>query len=188
MSLGSAAAIKRGDSETALRFFAFAMRADPDTPLFKVAYKGVKTSQKAIADADVKLDRGESRQAMSSADSAAATLRGLGADEAGAMFAEIDSRRCRAHAQMRAFEHALGACERAAKAVGCPHVPSDAKEAEAKSAESKCAAAEPRAYARVLMARAEVHLRDRYPEGALADLHNAQERIQPTAQVINPKS
>lgn len=112
VSLGANSAIKRGDSETALRFFAFAMRADPDTPLFKTPYKGIKASQKAIADADIKLDRGESRQAMDSADSAAATLRGLGAEEDGAMFADIDARRCRAHAQMRAFELALGACER----------------------------------------------------------------------------
>jgi tetratricopeptide (TPR) repeat protein len=183
VSLGAASAIKRGDSETALRFFAFAMRADPDTPLFKYPYKGIKSIQKALADADIKLDRGESRLAMDAADNAAATLRGLGADDAaGAMFAEIDSRRCRAHSQMRAFEHALGSCELAATAVGCPHVPSDAKEAEAKSTESKCAAADPRAYARVLMARAEVHSRDKYPEGAMHDLRTAQERIQPTAQ------
>jgi len=39
VALGAAAAIKRGDAETALRFFAFAMRADPDTPLFKIPYK-----------------------------------------------------------------------------------------------------------------------------------------------------
>jgi hypothetical protein len=39
VALGAAAAIKRGDAETALRFFAYAMRADPDTPLFKIPYK-----------------------------------------------------------------------------------------------------------------------------------------------------
>lgn len=61
MSLGAASAVKRGDAETALRFFAFAMRADPDTPLFTIPYKGIKASQKAIADADIKLDRGKGR-------------------------------------------------------------------------------------------------------------------------------
>ena len=183
VSLGASSAIRRGDAETALRFMAFAMRADPDTPLFKKSYKGIKSSQKMLADADIKLDRGESRLAMDASDNAAATIRGLGAaDGVGPLFAEIDARRCRAHAQMRAFDHALGACERAATAVGCPHVSSDASESEAKSAESKCKVADPRAYARVLMARAEVHSRDKYPEGALADLRLAHERIQPTAQ------
>jgi len=44
-------------------------------------YKGIKESEKAIKDADLKLERGESRQALDSADRAAATLRGIGGDQ-----------------------------------------------------------------------------------------------------------
>ena len=183
VSLGAASAIRRGDADAALRVIAVAMRADPETPLFKRTYKGIKAAHKLMADADMKLDRGESRLAMDVAEDAAAALRGIGGreEDGGAMFAEVDARRCRAHAQMRAFEAALGACARAAAAVGCSELPSDASEADAKAAERKCAGADSRSYARVLMARAEVHLRDTYPEGALSDLRTAQERIQPTA-------
>ena len=46
LSQGASSAIRRGDPESALRFFASAMRADPDTPLFKIPYKGIKESQK----------------------------------------------------------------------------------------------------------------------------------------------
>ena len=51
----------------------------------------------------------ESNSLPYSSDRAAATLRGIGGDESGPMFADIDSRRCRAHAQMRNFESALEA-------------------------------------------------------------------------------
>ena len=64
VATGAYSSIKRGDAEGALKFFAAAKRADPDTPLFKEPYKAIKAAEKLLKDADLKLDRGESRQAM----------------------------------------------------------------------------------------------------------------------------
>ena len=94
----------------------------------------------------------------------------MGADEKSAMFAEVDARRCVAHAQMRAFESALEHCARAAKAIGCYDDGSHDSEEDFKRS---CDRADARVYARVMMSRAEVHLRDDYPEGAVGDLRDA---------------
>uniref|UniRef100_A0A7S0KBY9 J domain-containing protein n=1 Tax=Micromonas pusilla TaxID=38833 RepID=A0A7S0KBY9_MICPS len=179
VSYGARCAIARGDGDAALRSFAVAMRADPDNALFKNAYKLIKDAGKLVADAGVKLDRGESRLALESADKASANLRAVGADEKSAMFAEIDARRCVAHAQMRAFESALEHCARAAKAIGCYDDGSHDSEEEFKRS---CDRADARVYARVMMSRAEVHLRDDYAEGAVGDLRDAVERISPNAE------
>ena len=179
VSYGARCAIARGDGDAALRSFAVAMRADPDNALFKNTYKLIKDAGKLVADAGVKLDRGESRLALESADKASANLRAVGADEKSAMFAEIDARRCVAHAQMRSFESALEHCARAAKAIGCYDDGSHDSEEEFKRV---CAQADARVYARVMMSRAEVHLRDDYPEGAVGDLRDAVERVAPNAE------
>ena len=155
------------------------MRADPDNTLFKNTYKLIKDSGKLVTDAGNKLDRGESRLALESADKASANLRAVGADEKSAMFAEVDARRCVAHAQMRAFESALEHCARAAKAIGCYDDGSHDSEEEFKRS---CDRADARVYARVMISRAEVHLRDDYPEGAVGDLRDAVERIAPNAE------
>ena len=81
VATGAYSAVRRGDSEGALKFLAAAKRADPDTPLFKKPYALIKDAEKLLKDADLKLDRGESRQAMESADEAVAKLRGLGGDD-----------------------------------------------------------------------------------------------------------
>lgn len=179
VSYGARCAIARGDGDAALRSFAVAMRADPDNSLFKNTYKLIKDAGKLVTDAGVKLDRGESRLALESADKASANLRAVGADEKSAMFAEIDARRCVAHAQMRAFESALEHCARAAKAIGCYDDGSHDSEEDFKRL---CDRADARVYARVMMSRAEVHLRDDYPEGAIGDLRDAVERIAPNAE------
>ena len=199
VATGAYAAIRRGDAEGALKFFAAAKRADPDTPLFKQPYRAIKDAEKLLKDADLKLERGESRQALESADEAVAKLRGLGGDDpcAGSsagcsglvsvshlshgMFSGADARRCRAHAQMRAFEHALEACERSLKSLGCADPPASASAEEAEAMGKACASADPRHRARALSARAETHVRDAYFEGALLDLRLASEVIEPSA-------
>ena len=161
VATGAYSAVMRGDSEGALKFLAAAKRADPDTPLFKKPYALIKDAEKLLKDADLKLDRGESRQAMESADEAVAKLRGLGGDDPCAgpgangcsgfaaissrshgMFSGADARRCRAHAQMRAFDSALEACERSLRALGC--VDGLVNPDDAKAAEKACASADPR--------------------------------------------
>ena len=197
VATGAYSAVRRGDSEGALKFLAFAKRADPDTPLFKKPYALIKEAEKLLKDADLKLDRGESRQAMESADEAVAKLRGLGGDDPCAsgpngcsgvaaisrathgMFSGADARRCRAHAQMRAFDSALEACERSLRALGC--VDGLVNPDDAKAAEKACASADPRRRARALLARGETHARDAYFEGALSDLRIALEVIEPVA-------
>ena len=197
VATGAYSAVRRGDSEGALKFLAFAKRADPDTPLFKKPYALIKEAEKLLKDADLKLDRGESRQAMESADEAVAKLRGLGGDDPCAsgpngcsgvaaisrathgMFSGADARRCRAHAQMRAFDSALEACERSLRALGC--VDGLVNPDDAKAAEKACASADPRRRARALLARGETHARDAYFEGALFDLRVALEVIEPVA-------
>jgi len=197
VATGAYSAVRRGDSEGALKFMAFAKRADPDTPLFKKPYALIKEAEKLLKDADLKLDRGESRQAMESADEAVAKLRGLGGDDPCAsgpngcsgvaaislathgMFSGADARRCRAHAQMRAFDSALEACERSMRALGC--VEGSVNPDDAKAAEKACASADPRRRARALLARGETHARDAYFEGALSDLRIALEVIEPVA-------
>lgn len=199
VATGAYASIRRGDADGALKFFAAAKRADPDTPLFKQPYRAIKDAEKLLKDADLKLERGESRQALESADEAVAKLRGLGGDDpcAGSaagcsglvsvshlshsMFSGADARRCRAHAQMRAFEHALEACERSLKSLGCADPPSSASAEEAEAMGKACASADPRHRARALSARAETHVRDAYFEGALSDLRIASEVIEPSA-------
>jgi hypothetical protein len=199
VATGADASVKRGDAEGALKFFAAAKRADPDTPLFSEPYKAIKASEKLLKDADLKLDRGESRQAMESADEAVAKLRGLGGfdlPQSGVgsvttnhgMFSGADARRCRAHAQARSFEHALEACDRSLKMLGCldeKSLSSDNKlltDLEKKVWEKACAAADPKHRARALLARSEVHSRDLHYDGALSDLRAAQELIEPSAQ------
>ena len=199
VATGADASVKRGDAEGALKFFAAAKRADPDTPLFSEPYKAIKASEKLMKDADLKLDRGESRQAMESADEAVAKLRGLGGfdlPQSGVgsvttnhgMFSGADARRCRAHAQARSFEHALEACDRSLKMLGCldeKSLSSDNKlltDLEKKVWEKACAAADPKHRARALLARSEVHSRDLHYDGALSDLRAAQELIEPSAQ------
>ena len=199
VATGADASVKRGDAEAALKFFAAAKRADPDTPLFSEPYKAIKASEKLLKDADLKLDRGESRQAMESADEAVAKLRGLGGfdlPQSGVgsvttnhgMFSGADARRCRAHAQARSFEHALEACDRSLKMLGCldeKSLSSDNKlltDLEKKVWEKACAAADPKHRARALLARSEVHSRDLHYDGALSDLRAAQELIEPSAQ------
>ena len=179
VSYGARCAIARGDGDAAVRYLAVAMRADPDNTLFKNTYKLIKDAGKLVTDAGNKLDRGESRLALESADKASANLRAVGADEKSAMFAEVDARRCVAHAQMRAFESALEHCARAAKAIGCYDDGSHDSEEEFKRS---CDRADARVYARVMISRAEVHLRDDYPEGAVGDLRDAVERIAPNAE------
>ena len=197
VATGAYSAVRRGDSEGALKFLAFAKRADPDTPLFKKPYALIKEAEKLLKDADLKLDRGESRQAMESADEAVAKLRGLGGDDPCAsgpngcsgvaaisrathgMFSGADARRCRAHAQMRAFDSALEACERSLRALGC--VEGFVNPDDTKAAEKACASADPRRRARALLARGETHARDAYFEGALFDLRVALEVIEPVA-------
>ena len=198
VATGAYSAVMRGDSESALKFLAAAKRADPDTPLFKKPYALIKDAEKLLKDADLKLDRGESRQAMESADEAVAKLRGLGGDDPCAgpgangcsgfaaissrshgMFSGADARRCRAHAQMRAFDSALEACERSLRALGC--VDGFVNPDDAKAAEKACASADPRRRARALLARGETHARDAYFEGALFDLRVALEVIEPVA-------
>ena len=197
VATGAYSAVRRGDSEGALKFLAAAKRADPDTPLFKKPYALIKEAEKLLKDADLKLDRGESRQAMESADEAVAKLRGLGGDDPCAsgpngcsgvaaisrathgMFSGADARRCRAHAQMRAFDSALEACERSLRALGC--VDGLVNPDDAKAAEKACASADPRRRARALLARGETHARDAYFEGALFDLRVALEVIEPVA-------
>ena len=197
VATGAYSAIRRGDSEGALKFLAFAKRADPDTPLFKKPYALIKEAEKLLKDADLKLDRGESRQAMESADEAVAKLRGLGGDDPCAsgpngcsgvaaisrvthgMFSGADARRCRAHAQMRAFDSALEACERSLRALGC--VEGLVNPDDTKAAEKACSSADPRRRARALLARGETHARDAYFEGALFDLRVASEVIEPVA-------
>ena len=197
VATGAYSAVRRGDSEGALKFLAAAKRADPDTPLFKKPYALIKDAEKLLKDADLKLDRGESRQAMESADEAVAKLRGLGGDDPCAgpgangcsgfaaissrshgMFSGADARRCRAHAQMRAFDSALrrasGVCR-----VGVRRRFSEPGRREA--AEKACASADPAARARALLARGETHARDAYFEGALFDLRVALEVIEPVA-------
>ena len=192
---GGFSALRRGDAEGAMKFFAAAKRADPDTPLFRRPYGLIKEAEKLLKDADLRLERGESRQAMESADEAVAKLRGLGGEDftdvtsgtapnhaSHGMFSGADARRCRAHAQMRAFEHALEACERSLRALGCADAPVSAPAEQTKVAEKACASADPRHRARALLARAETHARDSYFEGALADLRVATEVIEPSAQ------
>ena len=197
VATGAYSAVRRGDSEGALKFLAAAKRADPDTPLFKKPYALIKDAEKLLKDADLKLDRGESRQAMESADEAVAKLRGLGGDDPCAsgpngcsgvaaisrathgMFSGADARRCRAHAQMRAFDSALEACERSLRALGC--VEGFVNPDDTKAAEKACASADPRRRARALLARGETHARDAYFEGALFDLRVALEVIEPVA-------
>ena len=181
VGLGGAASIRRGDADAALKFYAAAKRADPDTPLFKTPYRLIKDADKLMKEADLRLDRGESRAALESADEAYASLRGLGAPTDSAMFAPTDARRCRAHAQMRAFEPALEACDRAMRALGCAEGADGGAEGSAEGA-ARCGKADPKTRARVLAARAEVHSRDTYPEGAVADLRAALEIIEPVAQ------
>ena len=187
VGLGAAASVRRGDADAALKFYAAAKRADPDTPLFKTPYRLIKDAEKLMKEADLRLDRGESRAALESADEAYASLRGLGASPNSAMFAPTDARRCRAHAQMRAFELALEACDGAMRALGCG-ADEGADEGADRGADggadggATCASADPKTRARVLAARAETHSRDTYPEGALADLRAALEIIEPVAQ------
>jgi hypothetical protein len=95
------------------------------------------------------------------------------------MFSGADARRCRAHAQMRAFDSALEACERSLRALGC--VDGLVNPDDAKAAEKACASADPRRRARALLARGETHARDAYFEGALFDLRVALEVIEPVA-------
>jgi hypothetical protein len=134
---------------------------------------------------------------MESADEAVAKLRGLGGDDPCAsgpngcsdlraissfshgMFSGADARRCRAHAQMRAFDSALEACERSLRALGC--VEGFVNPDDTKAAEKACASADPRRRARALLARGETHARDAYFEGALFDLRVALEVIEPVA-------
>ena len=192
VATGGFSAIRRGDAEGAMKFFAAAKRADPDTPLFRAPYGAIRDAERLLKDADLRLERGESRQAVTSADEAVAKLRGLGGDDFSAsgtpshlshgMFSGAEARRCRAHAQMRAFEDALEACARSLRSLGCADVPPSALEEEAKAAEKACASADPRHRARALLARAETHARDSYFEGALADLRVAAEVIEPSAQ------
>ena len=68
-----------GDVETALRFVALPVRADPDGAMFKGAYEALRGVQKELRDADAKLDRGESRLALDAVERA---VRSLEDDEA----------------------------------------------------------------------------------------------------------
>ena len=133
---------------------------------------------------------------MESADEAVAKLRGLGGDDPCASgsngcsgFAAISSRshgmffrrgraRCRAHAQMRAFDSALEACERSLRALGC--VDGLVNPDDAKAAEKACASADPRRRARARW-RAARRTRATRTEGALFDLRVALEVIEPVA-------
>ena len=201
VATGAYSSIKRGDAEGALKFFAAAKRADPDTPLFKEPYKAIKAAEKLLKDADLKLDRGESRQAMESADEAVAKLRGLGGSDpcegsggcvgissittAHGMFSGADARRCRAHAQMRSFEQALEACDRSLKMLGCLGErdlgDKSLSDADKKVWDKHCNSADAKHRARAFLARSEVHTRDQYYDGALQDLRTAQEIIEPSA-------
>ena len=89
LALGASAALERGDADAFLKFAAVAKRRDPDTPLLKAPYAAIKSAERLLKEADNKLDRGESRDAMDAAEDAAAALRSLGAGIAARLFLNV---------------------------------------------------------------------------------------------------
>ena len=101
VGLGAAASVRRGDADAALKFYAAAKRADPDTPPVQDAVSAHQRRGEVDERGGSSVRPRESRAALESADEAYASLRGLGASPNSAMFAPTDARRCRARAQMR---------------------------------------------------------------------------------------
>ena len=117
VGLGAAASVRRGDADAALKFYAAAKRADPDTPLFKTPYRLIKDAEKLMKEADLRLDRGESRAALESADEAYASLRAVGrVAKFGDVRADGRASMSRARADARVRARARGVRRRDARA------------------------------------------------------------------------
>ena len=106
----------------------------------------------------------------------------VGADEKSAMFAEIDARRCVAHAQMRARERRW-TLRQGGEGHRLLRRRSHDSEDDFKRL---CDRADARVYARVMMSRAEVHLRTTIPR-ARGDLRDAWNASRPTRSGVRAR-
>ena len=170
--IGGMSAIKLGDFERALKFYAVCVRNDPDFSLCKEIYKNLNSIKKSMKIVDEKLNDKHPRPALEAMDAVEIAAKSLGFHGVKSFENDMNVRKCRAAVFKRQLNDAYDYCQIAsdyfgvkAKMIEDPLLREEEDGAEALLKE-KVTAEDMLKYAEALRATAELYVADENPKEA----------------------
>ena len=116
--IGGMSAIKLGDFERALKFYAICVRNDPDFGLCKDIYKNLNSIKKSMKTVDDKLNDKHPRPALEALDAVEVAAKSLGFHGVKSFENDMNVRKCRAAVFKRQLNDAYDYCQSASDYFG----------------------------------------------------------------------
>ena len=170
--IGGMSAMKLGDSERALKFYAVCVRNDPDFSLCKDIYKNLNSIKKSMKIVDDKLNDKHPRPALEAMDAVEIAAKSLGFHGVKSFENDMNVRKCRAAVFKRQLNDAYDYCQNASDYFGvkAKMIESDPLTGSEDGAEAlleeKVTAEDMLKYAEALRATAELYVADENPKEA----------------------